>query len=197
MDLKPPSTIQEYIHVTDNVVEERHLDVFFKICKERKEFKDGYIMKGKGTGQIKNTDIRNVKIWHPNSISGSMTEAHWTGFLVGMLKDNLNNYLDTMFINNTRPCINEIQILKYKIGGHYKFHTDLGPSNARSISLIFFVNDDYEGGDLCFKDIKNNQELIIEKQKNRLIVWPSNFMYPHSVKPVTKGTRYSVVSWAV
>ena len=30
MDLKPPSTIQEYIHVTDNVVEERHLDVFFK-----------------------------------------------------------------------------------------------------------------------------------------------------------------------
>ena len=44
-----------------------------------------------------------------------------------------------MFINNTRPCINEIQILKYKIGGHYKFHTDLGPSNARSISLIFFV----------------------------------------------------------
>ena len=57
--------------------------------------------------------------------------------------------------------------------------------------------DDYEGGDLCFKDIKNNQELIIEKQKNRLIVWPSNFMYPHSVKPVTKGTRYSVVSWAV
>ena len=29
----------------------------------------------------------------------------------------------------------------------------------------------------------------------RLVMWPSNFMYPHSVSPVTKGTRYAIVSW--
>ena len=31
---------------------------------------------------------------------------------------------------------------------------------------------------------------------NRLIIWPSNFLFPHSVLPVTKGLRYSVVAWA-
>ncbi len=195
MDLKPPATIWEYVHITDNVIKEEKLNLFLKICKERKEFKDGYVM-GKGAQQIKDTKVRNVKIWHPNSISGSMTEAHWTGFLINMFKTNLDKYIESMYMSSARPRINEIQILKYVVGGHYKFHTDMGPENPRSVSLIYFANSDYEGGDLCFKDIKNNQELIVEKQKNRLIVWPSNFMYPHSVTPITKGTRYSVVSWA-
>ena len=41
------------------------------------------------------------------------------------------------------------------------------------------------------------RELIIEKKSNRMIVWPSNFLYPHAVKPVTEGIRYSIVSWAL
>ena len=27
------------------------------------------------------------------------------------------------------------------------------------------------------------------------IMFPSNFLYPHSIKKITKGTRYSMVSW--
>ncbi len=192
MDLKPSSTIQEYIHITDNVVLEKNLDVFLKICKERKEFKEGCITVEKNK-LIKNKNIRDVKIWYPNNTNSSMTETHWTGFLINMFTTNLNNYAESM---NHSFRINDIQILKYTVGGHYKFHTDMGPSNPRSVSLIYFVNSDYEGGDLCFKDIKNNEELIVKKKKNRLVIWPSNFMYPHSVKPVIKGTRYSVVSWA-
>ena len=30
---------------------------------------------------------------------------------------------------------------------------------------------------------------------NYTLMFPSNFMYPHEVKPVTKGTRYSYISW--
>ena len=39
--------------------------------------------------------------------------------------------------------------------------------------------------------------LIDEKinlSKGDIIVFPSNFMYPHKVEPVT-GTRYSYISW--
>ena len=31
--------------------------------------------------------------------------------------------------------------------------------------------------------------------KKQLIIFPSIFLYPHLVKPVKKGTRYSFVSW--
>ncbi len=25
--------------------------------------------------------------------------------------------------------------------------------------------------------------------------FPSNFMYPHGIRPVTQGVRYSIVTW--
>jgi predicted 2-oxoglutarate/Fe(II)-dependent dioxygenase YbiX len=28
-----------------------------------------------------------------------------------------------------------------------------------------------------------------------LLIFPSNFLYPHRVEPVTKGVRYSFISW--
>ena len=62
--------------------------------------------------------------------------------------------------------------------------------------MYFFLNDDYEGGKLLFKFPGEILEYKINKQKNSVLVWPSNFLYPHSVTPVTKGERYSVVSWA-
>ena len=57
--------------------------------------------------------------------------------------------------------------------------------------------NDYEGGNLTFLDQASKQEKIIENKVGRLILWPSNFIYPHCVTPVTKGTRYSIVLWAL
>ena len=54
------------------------------------------------------------------------------------------------------------------------------------------LNNDYEGGGLNFK--WNDEKMDIEIKPNRLIMWPSNFMYPHCVEPITKGTRYSIVA---
>ena len=59
------------------------------------------------------------------------------------------------------------------------------------LSIIGILNDDYEGGELImFEDEK------IDTKKGDLLIFPSNFLYPHEVTPVTKGVRYSYVSWA-
>ena len=52
-------------------------------------------------------------------------------------------------------------------------------------SLLYFLNDDYEGGEFVVagKEIKPN--------KGSSVVFPSNFMYPHEAKEVTGGTRWS------
>ena len=95
------------------------------------------------------------------------------------------------------PSINAIQILKYNPGGFYKWHTDHFYDRPRTLSCILLLNNDYEGGNLCFKKPESNEGNIIETKPNRLIIWPSNFLYPHTVKPITKGIRYSIVSWAL
>jgi len=58
------------------------------------------------------------------------------------------------------------------------------------LSIIGILNDDYEGGELImFGDKK------IETKKGDILIFPSNFLYPHKIAPVTKGVRYSYVSW--
>jgi len=57
------------------------------------------------------------------------------------------------------------------------------------LSVLGVLNDDYEGGEFYLVDEKT------DLSKGDVIIFPSNFMYPHKVEPVTKGTRYSYISW--
>ena len=58
------------------------------------------------------------------------------------------------------------------------------------LTVLGALNDDYEGGELMmFGDHR------IHLPAGSVIVFPSNFMYPHEVKPIKSGIRYSYVSW--
>ena len=59
------------------------------------------------------------------------------------------------------------------------------------LSIIGALNNNYTGGELIFFD--NHQ---IKLKEGDILLFPSNFMYPHLVKPITKGKRYSFVSWS-
>ena len=58
------------------------------------------------------------------------------------------------------------------------------------LSIVAVLNDDYEGGEFIMFD-----DYEIKFKPGDLIVFPSVFLYPHLVKPVKKGVRYSFVSW--
>jgi len=60
-----------------------------------------------------------------------------------------------------------------------------------TISVVGALNDDYEGGEfVMFEDE------VIKMPKGCLLLFPSIFLYPHRVDPVTKGVRNTYVSWA-
>lgn len=84
-------------------------------------------------------------------------------------------------------------LLKYEVGQHYKQHTDSFKDRPRAVSCSFALNDGYEGGEFAFFDRK----LVYKLKKGSCIMFPSNFMYPHEVLPVTSGIRYSIVTWFV
>ena len=58
------------------------------------------------------------------------------------------------------------------------------------LSCLGALNNDYEGGEFVMWDSK-----VIPLKQGELLIFPSNFMFPHKVEPVTKGTRYSYISW--
>lgn len=57
------------------------------------------------------------------------------------------------------------------------------------LSVLGLLNDDFEGGEFFMIDKQR------EFSKGDILIFPSNFIYPHVVKPVTKGIRYSFISW--
>ena len=93
----------------------------------------------------------------------------------------------------------QLGIYKAKDQGFYDLHTDSrlsmgsGKSRKLSFSILFSDPEEFEGGDLIIHHRMNGQ--AIKLQKNQAVFFPS-FM-PHSVTPVTKGVRKSIVGWVV
>jgi predicted 2-oxoglutarate/Fe(II)-dependent dioxygenase YbiX len=85
------------------------------------------------------------------------------------------------------------QLLKYEKGGFYTQHVDSFTEIPRTISCSFILNDNFKGGEFSFFDNKITYSL----KKGSAIMFPSNFLYPHSVLPVIDGTRYSIVTWFI
>jgi predicted 2-oxoglutarate/Fe(II)-dependent dioxygenase YbiX len=85
----------------------------------------------------------------------------------------------------------DYSLLKYKEGQEYKAHSDDGVGLNRVISSILYLNDDYEGGEIEFV----HMGVKIKPQAGMLMLFPSSFPYAHIAHPVTKGTKYALVTW--
>lgn len=110
--------------------------------------------------------------------------------LFQVLEDALRLYID----ENRRVTLSRdegLSLLKYEVGEEYKEHTDSGSGNLRTLSAILYLNDDYQGGALEFTNI----DRVIEAVAGQVVVFPSNFCYPHRALPITSGTKYAVVTW--
>ena len=105
------------------------------------------------------------------------------------------------------------QFTKYKLDQFYDWHCDWwskpynrpeepdrhGKIRKLSVTISLSDENDYEGGDFEF-DFRNddkgsNQPQLCKeiRPKGSVVVFPS-FVW-HRVKPVTSGTRYSLVIW--
>ena len=110
------------------------------------------------------------------------------------------------------------QFTKYKLGQYYDWHTDPWdkaymrknknyPDNGkvRKLSMTCQLSDgsEYTGGELEF-DLRNYDPNMRDESKHittvkeilpkgSIVVFPSHLW--HRVKPVTRGTRYSLVVW--
>jgi len=190
--------LHDYILQFDNAMPEEIFKNFKKICINYKNFEEARVIDDnkKIVKQVVRPLIRKTSTWPIQNINTkSLTQAHWANILQYFFKFFVELYQKQ--INSFQKFkVDDIQILKYGQGGHYKFHTDYNRTVPRAYSCIFLVNEDYEGGELVFQYPNSYKVTKISKKENKMIIWPSNFLYPHSVMPVTKGERYSVVSWA-
>ena len=91
--------------------------------------------------------------------------------------------------------ITDFRINRYSEDGYMSKHCDnIHHSHGQKygfpqVSSLLFLNDNYEGGEFVVADE------VYNTKKGSALIFPSNFMFPHEVKPITKGTRWSIITW--
>ena len=124
---------------------------------------------------------------------------------IQQVKDELKKILNQWKIKNymsDHPTFavertTDFRINRYGVGGFMGNHADLiHRSHGQTygfpqVSALLYLNDDYDGGEFIVAGKK------FEPEKGSAIIFPSNFMFPHSVNQITSGTRYALIGWVI
>lgn len=125
------------------------------------------------------------------------TDENVTEILKQYILHSLNGYRNhvrgTTF--NQTTC-SQPRINRYLTGTNMASHHDSIISlfekgtGVPVLSVVGVLNDDYEGGEFIMFD-----SMKINLRAGDILIFPSAFMYTHEVTTVTKGERWSYVSW--
>lgn len=188
-------SLEKYIKVYPAITDPKTIGKFIQYLNktfEDKKFVSGGIAGGHKQQDIVDKKVRDVDILGLTQLNDSLSNVHWCNYLNFLIINQMRNYIKE-FPDIREAGIMDMQALRYGIGGHYQFHVDDGPTFNRKYSSILMLNNDFEGGSLCFN--LDGKIIKMETKPGHVVIWPSNFMFPHAVEPLTKGVRYSVVSW--
>lgn len=92
--------------------------------------------------------------------------------------------------------VSPIRINRYLTGTEMKSHYDhiysLFDGEKKGVpilSVVGLLNDNFSGGEFHFYDFN------VPLEAGDILIFPSSFMYPHGVRKVTGGERWSFVNW--
>ncbi|MBE9030801.1 2OG-Fe(II) oxygenase [filamentous cyanobacterium LEGE 11480] len=100
------------------------------------------------------------------------------------------------------PHAETCSVLRYLPGQQYKRHVDniLLASRfqeveqgipTRDISIVGYLNDDFEGGETFF----DRSKLKVKPKAGSAIIFPAYYTHPHQALPVTAGKKYAWTTW--
>lgn len=183
--------LEDYIVVLKNIVPHYFCDEIIEEYATSEDFTAAQ------TGMGENIDIRNClnlqmsaqEIIIKNYEKRKLIDTNL--FLI--TEQSINQYRKLFYHATNFVGDSGYTLLKYEVGGNYKYHTDDSNKSPRKLTLSFTLNNNFEGGEFSFFHGHKSYKL----NKGDGIIFPSSFMYPHAISPITKGTRYSIVTWFI
>ena len=187
--------IEDYIIVKNTISKE--------ICQSlidennKKEWKkhtwNNYTTGKTASEPTKELDVMPCTQEQQNKVTPALTQALDEYQKICSWKGEKTGKTGTQWLSTFSP----VRFNKYKIGTMMRWHYDhihsIFDGKRKGIPIVSIVanlNEDYEGSEFHCRGKE------IKLKTGDILMFPSNFMYPHKVTECTKGTRYSFVSWA-
>jgi hypothetical protein len=174
------------IHVVSNALDQRELDYLNKLCREATQ-EDWEVFS-------KNWDYSNDE-------DGTVAETY-QNYWADKSLEIVNKSLCKRLVEKIRPFFGDGydlpvfgEVHRQKIGEGMDQHHDMGSRSDLLRSMLFYLNDDYEGGELYFPAL----DFEYKPKAGDFITFPSYRKYTHGVRPVLSGSNRYVISnfaWA-
>ena len=188
--------LEHYVLHKNNFLEESFCEKTIKELEDNNGWaKHGWITSDGQTYQASGDN--EPEIVNLENFSSTLNETN--NLIVEKLRSTILEYINSLKFEwfDRWSGYSEMKFIRYSEHQTMSNHCDhihsLFDGKRRGIptlSIIGILNDDYEGGELImFEDKK------IHTKAGDLLIFPSNFLYPHEITPVSKGVRYSYVSW--
>jgi predicted 2-oxoglutarate/Fe(II)-dependent dioxygenase YbiX len=185
------NNLKDYIVVLDNILSDSVCDKILEEYSQTEEWQQTVV----GNGEVRK-DIRSASTIQMSADFVVSRNAELRREIDSDVFAGASKAIQAYNANFEHCRIEEdsgYELLRYETGQFYTQHTDSFKARLRAVSCSFSLNDDYEGGEFGFFD----RELVIRASKGGAVLFPSNFMYPHEIMPVTKGSRYSIITWFI
>jgi len=186
-----PMDLRGYLHVYEGFLSKKECSDLIKAVKNLGWRSHAYYDPKTNQGYYGEKELSVVWPTHPKTTM--LQERIWEAIDTYVSKDNA--WMGEWF--GGWQGYTSVRFNKYNVDTRMEKHCDhihsIFDGERKGIpvlSVLGALNDNYEGGDLLFWDDQK-----IELKAGAIMIFPSNFMYPHRVSEVTKGTRYSYVSW--
>jgi len=183
--------INDYIVTFEGVITDALCDAILNEFSNEEEWEKTVVGKGRVDDKIRTAET--IILSYPHVIDKNpMVRAELDKYVfasAGLAIKKYNEKFPLALIEEDSGY----ELLRYKEGQFYVQHTDSFKARPRAVSCSFILNDNYEGGEFAFF----GRELKYKLKKGSCIMFPSNFMYPHEIMPVTSGTRYSIITWFI
>jgi|TARA_R100000655_G_scaffold89327_1_gene129786 predicted 2-oxoglutarate/Fe(II)-dependent dioxygenase YbiX len=180
--------LRDYVKVYENILSNDTCDSILSWAKQLKDSDHASTGWEVAKSAVTNEQIEVTE--HRTCHTTMFTQDH--GVEYDVIQQKLQHIRETYPYMHKATFDTGLQLIRYQQGHKFKEHIDHYGGGQRTLTVIFLINDDYEGGHFTFW---NNFYSLKNCVRGDAIVFPSNLCFPHQVKPITQGVRYSLITW--
>lgn len=199
--------------VIDNFLSKSNIKYIYKKIKEIDEFEIAKVKVIKNSALLAKVD-KSVRKTNLHELPIQCERIYNKAF--NRFKNKIEEFFNLILLENSG-----IQTLGYGEGGYYVRHVDncselvdkdgnligwKAVAPMRKVTTVLFLNssrdktkesNDFSGGELVFNLLFDKEDKLFsfKPKAGTLIAFPSNPIFTHEVKEVTKGYRITLVQW--
>jgi len=140
---------------------------------------------------VKNHNTWTVQPWFSKTIGSHELSVEFVNMLNKIFELVYKKAVDTYDVAIDYFKKDSLHLVQFDEGFELVPHVDTLSSEGNHIASVYYINDDYTGGEINFPDYN----LKIKPKANSLIIFPGNENYVHEVLKIYDNPRYSSAMW--